>query len=440
MRFSPVERHGRLLLLALFVTLLAGRFTPARIGFDSTFDLRVIGAGAVTLAYVLWVSVAAARTRKLPVGVFGGWFAGFCAWLALTALWTPSGARVTGRLTDLAFMALLVLLALQVGSRLPDTGQVWRWTWVAGIAYFVAAIAAGPGDQGRYAALGGGPNVFVRIMILGAVAAIALAVLKGASWTLWSLPLFAAGVVLSGSRGGLVAFAGVAVAGAIPVLRRLKRRGRRQLAAAIAVAGIPALWVLGPRLAPLWHERFVQQTFVDRYASSRDTLTSQAWQMFQDHPLVGAGLDGFHATYPQWPYPHNLLLGAGAEGGTVAVALLLIPMLVIVAAIWRARPLRSNVLFLLLAGLALLVASIFSGDFYDTRFMWLFFGLAGIEARRSSVDQVTDSRRAISNSAQSDQRRADQVRPGVSPIRTSQTPAIKNATRLPAAAPEIPAN
>mgnify|MGYP001794075129 CR=1 FL=1 len=38
----------------------------------------------------------------------------------------------------------------------------------AALIYFVLAMAAAPGAQGRYAAPGGGPNVFVRVMVLGA--------------------------------------------------------------------------------------------------------------------------------------------------------------------------------------------------------------------------------------------------------------------------------
>lgn len=385
---KAVERHGQLVLLVVFLSLLGGRFTLSRAGLQSDLDLRLLGAYGVLLAYLLWAHVAARHTAKTPVGFYGFWVAAFCTWMAISAGWAPEGARTGDSLTDLALMALFVLLGLQVASRVPDTGIVWRWTWLAGLVYFFAAVLAGPGGQGRYAALGGGPNVFVRVMILAAIAALALAVLRDDLVTLWTMPMFAIGVVLSGSRGGLVTFAVVALVGAYPIIRGLRRRTRRRLLAVTALAAVPAGWLLAPQLSAIWQSRFVGETFGDRHLASRDTLVANAWSMYLENPISGAGLDGFHATYPDWPYPHNLLLGAAAEGGTIAAILLLAALATVPIASVRSRPISAEASYFLLGGLAILVASMFSGDLYDTRFMWLFFGLAAIETQRQ---KETDS-------------------------------------------------
>jgi O-antigen ligase len=392
--FTPVERHGRTLLLALYVSLLAGRFSLGRLGSELDFDIRAVGAYALALACLLWMGVARWRTTQVAVGAYLGWFFGLCAWLTVTAWWAPAGARLSSRLADLGFLALFIGLAMMVASRLPDTGPVWRWTWIAGLVYFASAIAAGPGDQGRYAALGGGPNVFVRVMILAAIAALALAVLHGHSGPLWTLPIFGAGTVLSGSRGGLATLGVVIAVGALPLLRRTGRRLRRRLVLVSVLGGVGAAGLFGPRLASLWRERFITQTLIERYDAGRTTLLDQAWELFLEHPVVGAGLDGFHAIYPQWAHAHNLVLSIGAEAGILGLAPLGGAFLTVVVVTWRNRPISADALFMLLAGTAVLVASMFSGDFYDTRFMWFFFGLAIIEARRAACGHGHGSRQS----------------------------------------------
>lgn len=385
--WTPVERHGRVLLLALYVSLLAGRFSLGRLGSELDFDIRAVGAYAVALACLLWIGVARWKTTQVAVRAYLGWFFGLCAWLTVTAWWAPAGARLSSRLADLGFLALFIGLAMMVASRLPDTGPVWRWTWIAGLVYFASAIAAGPGDQGRYAALGGGPNVFVRVMILAAIAALALAVLHGHIRPLWTLPIFGAGTVLSGSRGGMATLGVVIAVGALPLLRRAGRSLRRRLALVTVLGGVGAVGLFGPRLASLWRERFITQTLIERYDAGRTTLLDQAWELFLEHPVAGAGLDGFHAIHPQWAHAHNLLLSVGAEGGILGLVPLGGALITVVVVTWRNRPISAESLFMLLAGAAVLVASMFSGDFYDTRFMWFFFGLAIIEARRPARGQ-----------------------------------------------------
>lgn len=382
--FSTVERHGRLLFLALFVCLLAGRFSLGRLsGEGGDFDLRVLAALIVLFAYVLWFRLAASRTSRIPIGTYGTAFAGFCVWMAMSAAWAPDGARLTPRIADIGFLVLFVFLGLHIASRLPGTSALWWWIWVTGMVYFSAAVLAGPGDQGRYAALGGGPNVFVRVMILGSIAALALAVIYGVELPLLGLPLFTGGVVLSGSRGGLAAFAVVVAIGIVPVLGRLTSRVRRKLIVGAASVGILAFLASQSLMADLWQNRFVAQTLIERYDSSRISLFRSAWSLYAENPAVGAGIDGFHAENPRWQYSHNLFLGVAAEAGTVGLALIAAALTALGRITWVSRPLGAQALFSILAGISVLVASMFSGDLYDSRFMWFFFGLAVIEMQRS---------------------------------------------------------
>jgi hypothetical protein len=93
-----------------------------------------------------------------------------------SGLWAPPGARLGEKTLDIVLMAALTV-AIYLYT-LGDPAAVVRTTFllffVAGIVFAVGALLGGPGVQGRYSAFGGGPNVFVRIQILGIISAIAL--------------------------------------------------------------------------------------------------------------------------------------------------------------------------------------------------------------------------------------------------------------------------
>jgi len=141
-----------------------------------------------------------------------------------SGLWAPPGARLGEKTLDIVLMAALTV-AIYLYT-LGDPAAVARTTFllffVAGIVFAAGALLAGPGVQGRYSAFGGGPNVFVRIQIIGIISAVALYLFHRTVLPLLAIPLFLLAAVLSGSRAGLLA--GVAVGGA--ALWRVRRRLR----------------------------------------------------------------------------------------------------------------------------------------------------------------------------------------------------------------------
>jgi O-antigen ligase len=219
-------------------------------------------------------------------------------------------------------------------------------------------------------------------MALAALAACFVAMKRNRMWVLWLLPAFGLGALMSGSRGGLVAIAIIAVTGCVPLLRRMRPRMRLRLLAALPVGGLVLAYALGERVADFLRHRFFQQTLAERYDSSRVILANLADELIGRYPLFGAGLDGFHAAYPQWPHPHNLWLAARTDGGLVAGVLLALALAAVVGMLVKSRPLSTPTLFYFLAGALIVVAAMFSGDLYDSRFAWLFFGLAVVDSRR----------------------------------------------------------
>jgi O-antigen ligase len=391
------DRYGRALLLVVFVVLLSGRFTFGRLGALPDWDLRWPGLVLVALLLLAWT--VGSRERRLVVGpgALLGWFVAWAAWMGISALWAPPGARVGEIALDLVFLVVFVAAGWTVAGRVHPRAvdAVWWWVYGAGWIYAAGAFAAGPDLQGRYAAFGGGPNVFVRVMALAVLATLFLAVLRRKHWVLVGLVPFLVGTYLSGSRGGVLALLVVVLVGGIPLLRRMSRETRT----AIAVGGAVLALLLPFFYRPSWfgfvEHRFVEQTLEQGYDSQRLELFERSLDVFLHNIWFGAGLDSFYARewrLTQLEYPHNLVLASLSEGGLVGGLLLVGALVAAGVALHRRRPLGAEALALGLAALFMLVAGMFSGDYYDSRFFWFFAGLAIIRARTAPAVATAEPR------------------------------------------------
>lgn len=395
-------RPSLLLIMAAFIATLAGRFTLERIGLTVPVlnDVRVLLFAVVLLAFALEVHTtryrplhhAPARRVLQPILLL-------FAYQALSASWAPANAVVHDVMGDLA--ALAVLIIVYTGLAEWDRDRVVRLTmgcmYLAAWVYFLySASGRGHTETGRWAAFGGGPNVFVRVEALGLLAAAYFYFRSGGRF-LWlaGAPLFLTGVIASGSRGGLVSL-GVTTAMAFPALLRFMRRhGAVKPLATLPLTGA-VVWVLfGEALMLLINNRFLATTLQQRHTSDRDVLYEKGFWLFVERPVLGAGVHGFYAITDLGPgekYVHNLPLAVGAEGG--AVGLLLLGL-----AFWALRreyarvPKRQRSLESRAAaycGIFIFSTSLFSGDYYDSRLMWIMFVLAAVHPVAASAPRDTN--------------------------------------------------
>jgi O-antigen ligase len=374
--------------LVLILVAIGGRFTLDRAGFVDLawVDLRVIG-----LLAALAVLVVDIARRPRPPGDRRreGWLVAtalFFLYQIASGLWAPAAARVGPQTLDLVLMAVLTVAVYLYA--VGDPATVIRTTfllfYVAAIVFALAALLVnGPGEQGRYSAFGGGPNVFVRIQILGVISAVAVSLCYRRILPLLAVPLFLLAAVLSGSRAGLLA--GLVVGGfALLKLRRRLRPGAVVAAGLVLTLAGAAVWAFAPpAFTDLFQERFVEQTVQQRYLSDRTDIWASAWRLAVDHPVTGAGLDGFYGLVgvnAHVEYPHNYLLGVAAEGGLIGLGLLAAAIV-----LW-AGTVRGGGEHPRLTGLAVAAAvfvalsSLFSGDYYDARLAWLFAAMAAAAA------------------------------------------------------------
>lgn len=384
---TTIDRHARWLMLILYVVLLGGSFSLSRIAPAlPELDLRWVGLLAVTLAGAAWAAGVAQHPgwqRRLGAGptIVLLW----CGWAALSGVWSPLEARSAEKVTDVLLMAGLLAVAFSVLRRCSTEALASIWTWVfwTAVIYLIGALAAGPGDQGRFAAFGGGPNVFVRVMILGVVAATYLAVKQRRLFAV-AIPWFIVGAVLSGSRGGLLALLLVALPIGFRLVRRVPRR--------VLVVGV-SIFVVIIATAPLYasnfldliRRRFIEQTLETGYDSGRAQIFVDTWNIAKAHTWSGAGLDSYYALIGRvrgYEYPHNIVLESFADGGLVGLILVVGALITMfVTAVRSGTPLSAESVAALAAASLLFIASMTSGSYYDVRFLWFFLAVAVASSR-----------------------------------------------------------
>ena len=377
------------LLLSLF--LVSGRTGVGRL-------LPAAGAG-VLLEVRLWVVIALvgaigaaglnARTLPRPydVAVACLSIALFVTYLSLSALWSRAPEAGLTKAYELGLlMAVVSVIYLLLGS---VSGKVlersfWRATvTLTGLLALlgVVRILMG-GEVRRLAVLGGGPNVFGRNMGLLCIGALFFWS-GGRGQKPWLGLAGVAGilVVLSGSRGAMVS-----LVAALGVYATVARLGFKRLAVAVvSIAGvvIPLLLYtpVGRTAVAVYRLRVVDLLF-QGYTSGRDRIYDAAIGMISDNPVLGIGLGGFH--FEGFTYPHNIFLEAFVEGGVIAVMLLTLLLGIGGAALWRNRTALCPATTA--AWALVLVAAQFSGDFFDSRGVFIFLVLSLASAAHTHLE------------------------------------------------------
>jgi O-antigen ligase len=382
-------RRPRLVVIVAFVSTLAGHFTLNRAGVTVPVfnDVRIPLFTALLMSLALESRSAPRRRHTAARSVLAVY--AFLGYQAVSVVWTPPGAVISTAIADLVAVAVLVLVYAQLAEW--DRGQVVAVTagcfQVSGWVYFlVAASGHGHAASGRWAALGGGPNVFVRVMVLALLSCVYFYVRDGhkIGW-LVGVPAFLTGAVASGSRGGLLALLLTAVLAGPSIFGGGRKRGSaKPLLLVITLLGV-GIAVKGGTIIEFVQQRFVTTTFEQGYTSGRDVLFSMALDLWLQHPFLGTGINSFAEITNLgvgFPYPHNLFLAVAAEGGVVGIALLVNALYQLRHEFARvprgARSLESRIAAY--CGIFVGAACMFSGDYYDARLMWILLLLAAVHS------------------------------------------------------------
>jgi O-antigen ligase len=380
---------------ALYV--LAGRWAFTRLappgsGPDPFQELRLwIVMGGLLLASLGMAHAAhrgpAPGETRLDAGLVAALLA-FFGYVCASAAWAPESRFVSWKLYEVVLSAVMTLGVGLAALRQPaDRVLESFWLIVVTATGLLALVGLrqflGGGGGARLAVMGGGPNVFARLMGMFALGALYFWRRGGATW-FW-IPAAATGVllaILTGSRGGALAIiAGVLTflaLGRIP----LRRLVLLSVLATVATMAVISFTPLGKALTHSMEERFLKLTLKYNdgeageggvYLSGREVLYARAYALGLDVPVMGAGLAGFTAL-GLGVYPHNLFLEVFCEGGTLGLMYLGGVFLAYARAAFRGR--RGLDAATVGAVVLVLVGSQSSGDLYDARSLFLLMMLS----------------------------------------------------------------
>lgn len=341
-------------LAAVFIAVLCASFFLDTRAHRNLFYLAALPVFLVNLRCFEWRWIGESRIAQLALAYLG--------YFVVSALW--SDGLSWGAVADLLRVSLLVLLffltTLQLGMRAEGFHQrLFHWYGaVAGLSLLAVFAASALGllsSEFRLTGFGLASHPIIGATLYGvALLAAAFALLPRApGWRLrvaWLgvIALCIAFMLLSGSRGPLLALAAALAVGLVIADRRL----------ALAVA---ALLAAGAVLGLIADFRTIELLY-ERSQSGHFALWQQAWAAIAERPWLGHGsladID-FVGKHGPARSPHNLFLANHLYGGVPATLLLAGLLGLAAVQAWRARREQPALLVLLVFGVA---ASLF-----DTR-------------------------------------------------------------------------
>jgi hypothetical protein len=254
----------------------------------------------------------------------------------------------------------------------------------------------------RVASVWGDPNVFGAFLGMSVAPSLALLRIPRTDGRGWAKPdtlaavagLIAAatGIVLSGSRGGLLTALVCAILMGRP--RRLEGGASMPIVAGVALlmfAIARPMTAETTDTASRFEPRPVQPTGIAGMLARSDTIRERVHYarigvgILAAHPVFGAGPGGVDLLYGRFKPPtaneskylHNWILQTGAEWGTVGIVLMIVFVLALMAAgVETARTgIAGRAIAVMAAGF--LVDGLYSLSFHDTGLMMLFGLTAG---------------------------------------------------------------
>ncbi|MHB8690641.1 MAG: O-antigen ligase family protein [Solirubrobacteraceae bacterium] len=356
------------------------------------------------LVIVSWVATLATsrhRFRRDLLADHGGlltWAFLFLIWNVLSAAWAHSPSTALSGASRYA-QDIALLPIVYTGVRSPRHARWVLSALVAGalLCVLYGAIAGAPaGSDGRNFGTFDDPNETAMVLVAATGLALALAAAAARGSFSRAVFLLAAigslgGLVATGSRGGFVGLAAMALCG-VAIAGRWRGRA---LGAVLVCAAVGGIWFLA--LAPA----ATRQHLTSTDSSGRSTLWLVAGRAIEAHPVAGLGTDNFQLqssnylvapgvttgashiiTRPQ--VAHNIYLEIWSDAGVIGLGLFLgllgAALRCGYLAIVRLRRAGRQADELLARGVVAAIVGVLASDFFISdmygKQLWLMMALA----------------------------------------------------------------
>ncbi len=401
---APLRLLEEAIGLLAVLYLLSGRWSLARI--DSSFRVddpmsqpRLLLLPTIAIVtLIMWLKRqtegqqrVVAQYRRIRGAMT--WVLCFLGYMTLTAMWAPHGRLADDKVYELSLVlgaTALFAVALLLSDATALRNAFFRYLLLT--TGILALLGLASAAQGRLAVLGGGPNVYGRNMGLLAACCLFYWQRDRRTW-LWMPALMVALllILLSGSRGAMVATCAMLAAFVLA-----SRRSRFLTVVTLAGLALASYFALSD--TQMWEtaERLFRVRVIDHIAERRgDTgravLFSGAIEVGLRKPIIGMGLGAARRFIGH--YPHNLLIETFCEGGLLGCGFLLGGLSYVG---WKLRQLSHKLSGACLASLVLLfTASMFSGDLYDSRGVFLLLLLVVVADRARDEKSPSSSSTTI---------------------------------------------
>ena len=378
--------------IVLILALMAGGLSLDRLsesfsGLGAPGEVRFVGLVVVALLLCLSVLV---RLPKSPVSSStNGWILAIVVvhcWVMLSWIWSDRSDFASQQLYELTLLLGTFVVSSTIFRRQPRRLVLLLFAvfGLLALGFCALSLVLLGGMSGALSVVGAGGIGSARLLGVGVLVSLFWFLRTQRVRFLLPVPLFLAGMMLSGSRASILA---LAVSGLALWLSRKWIVGPEQRLSAlpviIAVAtGVVTLAViLATQIGRQMVTNFLLSNFVadsasasgaGLYLADRNVIFGAALTEFRDHLVAGSGLGTYLGPFGEL-YPHNLALNFAVDGGVLGLIGFLVVLYWPMQRIVRSRD--SLALGALVTGLFFLVASLFAGTYYDARFLWVFLML-----------------------------------------------------------------
>ena len=382
--------------LALACLLAGGWSFDRRLAFGSDVSLNQ----CLCAMLLLRVLFGAWQARREPVRGRATLGAAVACTAVLLARLPGSANPAYGGFKVIAYLGLVVPVLVYVEATLREPRDLQRWFVLMALSAVGLMLLSLQHvfdlEQGeRLAVLGGGPNVFARLVGMGVIATLALAAhwrrrgaRRSATFAWMAIPLAVIAMVLAGSKAALLA---LALASLVVLHASGARRLVRLLVLAMVVCvGIPI--VAHPFVRHMNKDGGIVRLLrlpdlEDSFGSygSRVRFTLGSLEQIRARPWWGVGTGAWGNSLGlgmDGAYPHNFAVEIATETGLGGLALVLVPF------VWFPRRRASEDPTARVRAAGLTAIAIFwainvslSGDLVDSRYFWLALLLLELQWR-----------------------------------------------------------
>jgi O-antigen ligase len=266
----------------------------------------------------------------------------FIGWGAVTLIWAPQTSPGLTSLSQYVLVLLLLPIAYTAIRQARDLRVVLAAIVIGALIAACVGIVQPPDteviESTRATGTIGDPNEFAAALLVGLALASGFVISRGVSPPLrllagLAIPLCAAGMFLSASRGGLVSLAVMFLVGTVAAGRW--RIAATSIVIAVAIGGVFYFTQLAPLPAR-------ERVLTANGGSGRTELWQVGLRIVRAHPFAGVGVGNFQSVSPEYvlqpgvlhhtsefifttqPFPaHNAYLQVFAEMGIPGLVLFL---------------------------------------------------------------------------------------------------------------------